>query len=199
MSRPFSSFLPALAAAALLAGCATVSPEERAAACSQTDWGRFGLNDGKLGVPAADRLDTFEDCAEVGHPADIAAYQAGRAEGLREYCTAENGFEVGYRGRGYEDVCPPELEPDFLQGLAEGRDERPSYAVYPSVGIGIGSGGGVRTGVGIGIGVGGFGGYYDDRYYRDRYLRDPFPSSWRRHGPFGRPYGCGPFGGYRCW
>lgn len=197
MSRSF--LVPALAAAvvALVAGCATVPVEQRAAACAQTDWHRFGVNDGTLGVPVSERIDQFADCTQLGRPVDMAAYQAGRAEGLREYCTVEKGYEVGHQARRYHDVCPPELEGDFLQGLAQGRDDRPAYAVYPSIGIGIGSGGGVRTGIGVGIGVGGF--YGRDDYWRDRYLRDPFPSSFRRHGLFGGRYGCGPFGGYRCW
>lgn len=178
-----SRLLPALTFGLLaLAGCATMSVEERTALCVNSDWHRFGVNDGRLGVPASDRADTFADCAELGHPVDVAAYQGGRAEGLREYCTVETGYEVGYSGRRYEDVCPPELEPDFLQGYAEGRDDRPSYGIYPGIGIGIGSGG-VRTGVGVGIGIGGYRGFYDDCYYRD-----PFPCSWRRHGAFGYPF-----------
>jgi hypothetical protein len=172
MSRLFLAL--GLGALALAAGCATVPPEERAAACAQTDWYQYGVNDGVLGVPVSDRVDSFEDCTELGHPADVASYEAGRAEGLREYCTAESGYDVGYSGRRYEEVCPPELEADFLQGLAQGRDERPYYAIYPSIGIGIGSGHG-HGGVGIGIGVGGYSPFYDDCYYRD-----PFPCGWRR-------------------
>ena len=141
--------------ALVLAGCATMSPEERASTCQNTDWHRYGVNDGALGVKTSDRAGDFEDCAEVGQPVDLAAYQAGRSEGLQSYCTAEKGYEVGYEGRRYGKVCPPETEPDFLQGYERGRKERPSYALYPSIGIGIGSGG-VRTGIGIGIGIGGF-------------------------------------------
>jgi hypothetical protein len=177
-----------------LAGCSTLSVEERTAACANTDWYRFGVNDGTLGVPVSERTERFTDCAELGRPADVASYQAGRAEGLKEYCTAENGYDVGYRGRRYERVCPPELEPDFLQGYAEGRDDRPAYALYPGLGIGIGSGG-VHTGVGIGIGVGGW--HYRHPFYDPFY--SPFPRRWGRYGLWGYPYGCGPFGRYRCW
>ena len=173
-----------------LAGCATMSVEERTAFCANTDWYRYGVNDGTLGIPSNDRGRTIGECAELGQPIDVAAYQAGRAEGLRTYCTVENGYDVGYSGRRYQRVCPPELEPDFLQGYALGRDERPSYAIYPGIGIGIGSGG-VSTGVGIGIGVGGF--------YNDCYYRSPYPCSWRRRGPFGYPYGYGRYGRYPYW
>ena len=71
--------------------------------------------------------------------AEIAAYQAGRAEGLRSYCTLENGYEAGYAGRRYRDVCPPELEIAFLQGYQQGRKERPRD-YYPYYGLGFGYG-----------------------------------------------------------
>lgn len=140
-----------------LSACATLTPERVAQACTGKDWQRYGLNDGKLGVSTQSRASEFEDCTTVGAPADLVAYQTGRSEGLLTYCTTENGYQVGYDGRRYQEVCPPTLEPDFLQGFERGRKDRPAVAVYPRIGIGIGSGGGrIRTGIGIGIGVGSF-------------------------------------------
>lgn len=141
-----------VAGALVLTGCATMSPAERAAACRDTDWLRYGANDGKLGVPVSARTGAFQDCAEIGQPVDMAAYQTGRSQGLVSYCTAENGYRVGYEGRRYSKVCPPTLEPDFIQGFRRGRKESPAVRLYPRFGIGIGSGG-VRTGVGIGVGT----------------------------------------------
>lgn len=135
-----SRFLPAILLPAILAGCVSQTPEQRASACRNTDWQRFGVNDGKLGVPVSNRAILFDDCARVGQPADQEAYRAGRAEGLAQYCTVENGYRVGYEGRRYHRVCPPEIEPDFLQGFGRGRNEMPRYAVYPRFGIGIGVG-----------------------------------------------------------
>ncbi len=143
--------------ACLAAGCSTMTLEERTAACAATDWQRYGQNDGRLGVPTADRVSDFNACKEVGHPVDLAAYQTGRGAGLIQYCTTENGYKVGYEGRRYENVCPSPIEPDFLQGYERGRKDRPAVALSPRIGIGIGSGG-VRTGVGIGIGL--FSGHY---------------------------------------
>ena len=161
MTRTFRIIAVAFLAG-LVSACATMTPKERAAACSATDWERYGQNDGRLGIPTSSRAGDFEDCAEVGKPVDLAAYQAGRSAGLESYCTVENGYQVGYDGRRYQKVCPPTLEPDFLQGYDQGRKERPAVALYPNIGIGIGSGGRVRTGIGIGIGIGSF--YGCDRH-----------------------------------
>ena len=133
-ARPVLLLLATLGAAA----CTTLTAEQRTAACQATDWASFGQNDGSLGVAAAAREKKFADCAELGYPADLAAYQAGRAEGLRTYCTVESGYEVGYAGRRYRKVCPPELELGFLQGYAQGAAKRPAVEVYPSFGFGIG-------------------------------------------------------------
>ena len=137
--------------ATLLGACASLNPEQRLAECNATNWQQFGVNDGRLGVPATDRSEAFADCTEVGHNVDVAAYQAGRAEGLQVYCTVENGYQVGYEGRRYDNVCPPSSEADFLQGFNRGREERPAIALSPSIGIGIGSRSGVSVGVGIGL------------------------------------------------
>ena len=139
--------------ACLAGACSTVTPEERASACAATDWSRYGQNDGRLGVPTSDRADEFLACQELGHAVDFPAYQAGRTEGLKTYCTLENGYRVGYDRRDYDDVCPPELERDFLQGYNRGRKDSPHTGVSPGIGIGIGTGG-VRTRVDVGIGIG---------------------------------------------
>ena len=148
----------------LAAGCSMQSLEERTAACASTDWQRYGANDGRLGVPTSDRAERFEDCAALGQPADLLAYQTGRSEGLLAYCTAENGYRVGYDGRRYENVCPANIEPDFLQGYEQGRRDRPAYVISPGFGIGIGSGG-VRTRVGVGVGIGLFSGHFGRTYW----------------------------------
>ncbi len=157
------SLLATLAIAACVA-----APEERAAACRATDWHRYGVNDGRLGVAAAARDAKFADCRSLGTAADTTAYAAGRTEGLASFCTAESGYRQGHAGRRYRKVCPPALEPDFLHGYELGRRERPSFFLVPGFSIGVG-GGGVRSGVGIGVGT------YP--YYHGR----PCWSGWYRH------------------
>ncbi len=132
----------ALVLAALgVAACTTGATQDRAALCPTVDWYEYGRNDARLGVPASERTELFADCRELGYAPDVAAYRAGRAEGLRAYCTLENGYELGLQGRRYRDVCPPELEIAFLQGYNEGRRERGrSYRVRPRFGFSLGIG-----------------------------------------------------------
>ncbi|MDH3666558.1 MAG: DUF2799 domain-containing protein [Paracoccaceae bacterium] len=129
----------ALTLALSLGGCATATVAERAAACQATDWASYGENDGLLGVAPGARSGKFTDCAELGYPADQAAYDQGRARGLESYCTLENGYQVGIEGRRYRKACPPELEPAFLQGYEQGRKDRPA-GYYPRIGFGLGIG-----------------------------------------------------------
>ena len=185
MIRMLSMFL----LTAALGACATLSPEQRLAECQATNWQKFGVNDGRLGVPASDRTATFADCSEVGHSVDVVAYQAGRAEGLQVYCTVENGYQVGYEGRRYDNVCPPSSEPDFIQGYDRGRKERPAVAVVPSIGVGIGSRGGVRVGLGLGLGL--FNYYVPYHYGHKRYGFGYYPR-YRRYHRYDGPY-------YRRW
>lgn len=125
-----------------LAGCEATSPAERAELCRTIDWSEYGRNDGRLGVPAAERSDLFAKCRELGFPPDLAAYEAGRSQGLaRHYCTLESGYEAGRAGRPYRGVCPPELEISFLQGYEQGRRDRSrELRAYPRFGLGFGFG-----------------------------------------------------------
>ncbi|MEM7059023.1 MAG: DUF2799 domain-containing protein [Pseudomonadota bacterium] len=167
-----------------LGACASLNSEQRLAECQATNWQNFGVNDGRLGVPATDRSEIFADCAELGHQVDIAAYQAGRTEGLQLYCTVENGYQVGYEGRRYDNVCPPSSEVDFLQGFNRGREERPAIALSPSIGIGIGS----RSGVSIGLGVGLFNYFAPYRFKSKRYGFGYYPRRYRYRGRYGYRY-----------
>jgi len=129
MTRLTTSRLPAprrarwaLSALAVLAvaGCATFGPS--AETCRTKDWAALGREDGSEGRPSVRREPLFRQCREAGAPPDLAAYRAGRREGLAEYCTEANGAEVGRTGARYYGVCPPDLEPAFLEGLRRGRE-----------------------------------------------------------------------------
>jgi hypothetical protein len=64
----------------------------------------------------------LDACARVGIRPDAEAWRAGRQEGLRSFCTADSGWRHGRAGRGYEHVCGPRGEAEFLYGYDIGRE-----------------------------------------------------------------------------
>jgi hypothetical protein len=114
--------LPVLCAALLLAvllnGCATLSKDE----CRVADWRLIGYQDGVAGKSAS-RVGSYrEACAKHAVVPDLTAYQAGREEGLLEYCRPENGYRLGESGHGYPAVCSSATEARFHAAYLAGRD-----------------------------------------------------------------------------
>ncbi len=106
-----------VAGAMLLTGCSSMSASE----CVATDWRTVGYEDGVAGY-TGDRISRYrKTCGKHGIAPDLAAYQAGREQGLREFCKPQNGFRVGARGNGYSGVCPAELDAAFMGAYETGR------------------------------------------------------------------------------
>jgi Protein of unknown function (DUF2799) len=106
-----------VAAMAALAGCSSMSERE----CLATDWRTVGYEDGVNGY-AGDRIGRYRNaCSEHGVTPDLTSYQAGREQGLREFCKPVNAFRVGARGGGYSGVCPAELDNSFVDAYQSGR------------------------------------------------------------------------------
>ena len=63
---------------------------------------------------------TLAACASVNKPTP---------ENLSRYCSPQNAYLLGSQGYAYYGVCPKESEPQFLQGLARGREYRPRTPV----------------------------------------------------------------------
>ena len=105
-----------LLALAGLNGCASMSGDE----CMATDWRTVGYEDGMRGY-SGDRIGNYRKaCAKHGVTPDLDAYQAGRAEGLMEYCQPSRGFSVGSAGGRYHGVCQVDKEADFLDAYNVG-------------------------------------------------------------------------------
>lgn len=99
-----------------LSGCATMSADE----CAMSDWRAIGFEDGAQGY-TADRLgDRRKACAKHGVAPDFDAYQAGRSQGLRQFCQPSRGFNLGAGGGHYNGVCPGDMEPDFVDAFNTG-------------------------------------------------------------------------------
>jgi len=99
-------------------GCATLSRES----CEQGNWYGIGYKDGTDGRPQGRLLEHKQACLEYAVLPDEKSYQQGRVDGLKIYCTDQNGYDEGEDIKEYKDVCPAELEQSFLKGYLLGLD-----------------------------------------------------------------------------
>lgn len=118
-AAPHRTVLAVLLLALGLSSCATPVTKEE---CMAMDWRTVGFEDGAAGHPASRISVHRKACGEHGVAPDFDLYQAGRSEGLREYCTAANGYRIGAAGGDYAGVCPAQREEDFLKAYSEGRE-----------------------------------------------------------------------------
>lgn len=103
---------------ALLSGCAGISKEE----CLYADWNAVGYEDGAAGRPVSAISPRRAACAKKARmTVDMAAYRAGREEGLEVYCQPSNGYAAGANGAGYYGVCPGPREAEFMSAYEAGR------------------------------------------------------------------------------
>jgi hypothetical protein len=106
-----------IGAVMMLMGCSSMSEKE----CLATDWRTVGYEDGVAGR-SGDRIGRYrEQCSEHGVAPSLSEYQAGREQGLREFCRPANGFRVGARGVSYNGVCPADTDDAFLDAYQSGR------------------------------------------------------------------------------
>jgi hypothetical protein len=109
----------------LVSGCASMDEDE----CLVADWRAIGYEDGVSGIAASHIGERREACAKHGVTPNFAAYQQGRDEGLREYCTPASGYRLGRKGRPLTAVCPSELHGDFRDAYKSGREIYQAAAV----------------------------------------------------------------------
>jgi hypothetical protein len=89
--------------------------------CMATDWRTVGYEDGASGY-SGDRVGKYRKaCGKHGIAPDLGQYQAGREQGLKEFCRPMNGFRLGQSGRGYYGVCPASLDGPFVEAYESGR------------------------------------------------------------------------------
>jgi hypothetical protein len=105
-----------LVALLVLTGCASMSSDE----CLMSDWHTVGFEDGSRGYTAERLGDHRKACAKHGIAPDLRAYQAGREEGLQQFCQPTRGFNLGASGGHYNGVCAAHMEPPFLDAYRSG-------------------------------------------------------------------------------
>ena len=102
----------------VLAGCATMSPEE----CLQANWEEIGYNDAIAGHPVSRSQAHREACTETGVSVDFELYRHGYTLGLPYYCTRAMGFESADHGGEYAAQCVSDEFPEYASGYGEGLD-----------------------------------------------------------------------------
>ncbi len=107
-----------------VSACSTLSKSE----CQTANWKNIGYGDGSQGYQASRIAQHRSACAEYKVTPDLAAYTAGRNEGLRQYCTPANGYNKGLSGYTYNGVCTNSNEREFVEalnyGLAINREQK---------------------------------------------------------------------------
>lgn len=107
-----------LAAAGMLAGCATMSEDQ----CRKTDWYQRGVRDGNQGEPER-HLDAHRQaCAKAGVAPDETRWRQGWREGVRGYCTPRWAWQIGTENRSYRGACRDVDEAVFLRWYQAGKD-----------------------------------------------------------------------------
>lgn len=116
-ARFLSRWMRLVSSAIVLAGCASLTPEQ----CMHADWRRIGFADGTQGLPGARIEDHAKACAAQGIRLNLDEYLKGRAQGLYSYCQPENGFTVGRRGNEHNAAdCPDYMKQAFLYQYQRG-------------------------------------------------------------------------------
>ena len=104
----------------MFVGCATMNRSE----CQNADWRMIGMEDGVKGR-APDYVGQHRQaCAKYNVTPDLTQYRKGQEEGIRQFCCAAKGFELGQKNIKYNGVCPPDLEPLFLENYNRGSQLR---------------------------------------------------------------------------
>lgn len=118
LSPRLGTTLILLGAIVTSAGCATLTKEQ----CTMGNWQAIGYTDGVAGY-YADRLASHaKACAKTGVSPDYQAWERGRQQGLKQYCTPTNAYELGRRGQQLNGVCPANMANQLQQLNAQGRE-----------------------------------------------------------------------------
>ena len=102
----------------LISGCATTMNKDQ---CLVADWRTAGYEDGTAGRSEEWLARRGDACAKYGVTPNLDEYLVGRNDGLRVFCRPRRGFEIGRRGKYYNNVCPNDLEGPFLVAFQDGK------------------------------------------------------------------------------
>lgn len=99
-----------------ISACATLNESE----CKTANWQIIGLEDGSQGRPASYIGEHRKACSEYTISPNLNAYLKGHSQGLKQYCTEQNGYQQGVRGKALSQVCSGSLATSFSRGHQRG-------------------------------------------------------------------------------
>jgi hypothetical protein len=105
----------------LLSSCAAGLNKDE---CLSANWQTIGYEDGRSGKPTTHIRQHADSCASHNVQVNLDQYHAGYMEGLAQYCTWNNGFEMALQSKKYQDACPASLADEFLDGYRAGKRTR---------------------------------------------------------------------------
>lgn len=117
MIRIFVLFCLLISGGIILTSCASMTKEE----CAVADWKSVGERDGAAGRGLKYFARNVDACKKTNARPDQAAWQEGHAIGARRYCTPENGLLAGNNGKNYNNICPIDLQAEFLSAYQLGQ------------------------------------------------------------------------------
>ncbi|MDO4897165.1 MAG: DUF2799 domain-containing protein [Moraxella sp.] len=92
----------------IMSGCATTSTL-KAKDCTVANWQEIGYQDGIRGASSQMILRHTDTCQGQATP-DRKLWETGRQQGLTEYCTPTNAYNLGRTGRTLTGVCEHNLD-----------------------------------------------------------------------------------------
>lgn len=101
-------------------GCAS-RPSVSEYQCLAGDWQTIGFRDGASGLQSTRILAHQEACGAFNIIPDRQVYLSGWHEGVATYCEPSNGFALGARGAGHNNVCTGGLYTPFTSAYADGK------------------------------------------------------------------------------
>lgn len=100
-------------------GCSGMSKKD----CTATDWKQQGISDGQKGLAAEKILKTEKFCRQKNVDFPIVSYKEGWVEGMKDYCSPENGFKLSSTGKKVNVAnCPIEYQPKLVESIKKGEE-----------------------------------------------------------------------------
>jgi hypothetical protein len=109
--------LSILATAAFLTSCAHHLSESE---CRDTNWHSVGFQDALNGFESKNLEQEKKDCNKFNIKLDHKSYSAGWDKGMKQYCTEQNGYDLGVQGLSYSTICHAEYYAAIDAGYTRG-------------------------------------------------------------------------------